>query len=44
MIWGDVFGTDNGSAEVNYAQFYVGTESGYRHETDPTGRTYKPCP
>ena len=43
-IWGQKFGIDGGSTDMNFLRFYVGTESDYRHETNPTGRIYKSCP
>jgi len=42
MIWGVVTGSDSGGS-TEYEKFFVGTEDQFRHEVDPSGKSYSPC-
>jgi len=41
MIWGEVVGRQDGAG--SFQRFFVGDESRFRAEIDPTGKTYNPC-
>jgi uncharacterized protein DUF6843 len=41
MIWGEVIGKKDGTGW--FQKFFVGDESRFRIEIDPTGKTYNPC-
>lgn len=44
MIWGVATGTEPGNdASVLSEKFFVGTETQFRHEVDPTGKNFSPC-
>jgi hypothetical protein len=44
MIWGVATGTEPGAnASVQSEKFFVGTETQFRHEVDPSGKNFSPC-
>lgn len=44
MIWGVATGTESGSQAATISEkFFVGTETQFRHEVDPSGKNFSPC-
>ncbi len=44
MIWGVATGKEPGpNAPILSEKFFVGTETQFRHEVDPSGKNFSPC-
>ena len=44
MIWGVATGTEPGpESAILSEKFFVGTETQFRHEVDPSGKNFSPC-